>query len=69
MRRRLERALDELTEAPANDHVVINADLTDAVRSVSRLLDGTPPTESRAELDEHVERLRAELAAALAHGT
>ena len=68
VRRRLERALDELAEAPAYDHVVINADLAEAVTTVADILDDRPPAVSRAALNAQVERLRRELAVELARG-
>lgn len=61
VRRRLERAVEELAEADAYDHIVINADLDHAVQAVSDLLDGRDTGPDRTTLNATVSRLSEEL--------
>lgn len=60
--RRLERAVEELAEAPAYDHVVVNDALEQTVAAVERIIDGTVPRAARADLDERLKTLATELA-------
>jgi guanylate kinase len=65
MARRLERAVEELREAPRYDHVVENDELTSAVDAIERIIDGaaSPVDEAAPEL---AQKLRA-LGEGLAH--
>jgi guanylate kinase len=49
MARRLERAVDELHEAPTYDYVVVNDDLDRVVADVGRIIDGAAPRSDRRE--------------------
>ncbi|HXF94855.1 MAG TPA: guanylate kinase [Gemmatimonadales bacterium] len=60
--RRLERAVEELREAPRYDHVVVNDDLNRAVAEVEQIIDGrVPPGSGHAGLAARVQELAAEL--------
>lgn len=67
--RRIRNAREELLEAPSFDHVVVNRDLDEAVLQVRRFIEGgggPAPTEETEPVEQAVDRLRAEIHAALA---
>lgn len=62
--RRLRRAIEELTEAPEYDYVVVNADRTEAVAEVATILDAESRRPRRnAALDEDLAMLGREIGA------
>ena len=67
IKRRLQRAVEELREAPAYDYVIVNADLNAAVRRVSRILDGDAGFPRRpTDFERRLETLARDLARAAA---
>lgn len=67
LRRRLERAVDELEEAPSYDYVVVNADRAQAVAEVAAILDTEGRRPARMDdLEQRLEQLSAGIRAELA---
>jgi len=66
LRRRLERAIDELREAPSYDYVVVNADRAQAVAEVAAIMDaeGRRPAHLN-DLEQQLDHLAAGIAAEL----
>ena len=61
--RRLERAVEELREAPRFDYVVVNDDLDRAVAEVAAIIDGKRPLpQQRSGLDQALDTLARDLA-------
>lgn len=65
MRRRLDRALHELSEAGTYDHIVVNDDLGRAVDAIAALIDDRGPGVPQGILEPQLKRLRAQLSAEL----
>ena len=65
MRRRLDRALHELSEAGTYDHIVVNDSLGRAVEAVAALIDDKDPGVPQGILDTQLKRLQAQLSAEL----
>ena len=64
-RRRLQRAVEEVREAPQYDYVVVNDDLTPAVDAVSRIVDGPADVPRRpADFQDRLQTLARDLARA-----
>jgi len=61
--RRLERAVEELNEAPRFDYIVVNDDLERAVAEVAAIIDGKQPLpQPRSGLDQTLNTLARDLA-------